>query len=136
MTSQTTAYATWDGARRFYGVGGLNPKDYDRVFARRNPKGRFFASDVAELNTAFDQVRAAGGICYAMWHPDRYLNSALHDPRPGIDGTQGSTLVQHLRHVSNRKDVWYVANGWLYRYHYVAENAIVKLVEASDRSSP
>jgi S-adenosylmethionine synthetase len=26
--------------------------------------------------------------------------------------------------VANRKDVWYVANGWLYSYRYVAENVI------------
>jgi hypothetical protein len=122
---ESTDYATWDAARKFYGVGGLNTKDYDRVFARRTPKGRFFAADVAELNAEFDRVRAAGGICYAMWHPDRYLNSVLHDPRPGKDGAQGSTLVQHLSHVANRKDVWYVANGWLYSYRYVAEHASV-----------
>jgi hypothetical protein len=122
---ESTDYATWDAARKFYGVGGLNTKDYDRVFARRTPKGRFFAADVAELNAEFDRVRAAGGICYAMWHPDRYLNNVLHDPRPGKNGAQGSTLVQHLSHVANRKDVWYVANGWLYSYRYVAEHASV-----------
>jgi len=121
----STDYATWDAAHKFYGVGGLNTKDYDRVFARRAPKGRFFAADVAELNAEFDRARAAGGICYAMWHPDRYLNSVLHDPRPGEDGVQGSTLVQHLSHVANRKDVWYVANGWLYSYRYVAEHASI-----------
>lgn len=118
-------YARWDTARQFYGVGGLNTKDYDLVLARRTPKGRFFAADVAELNAAFDHVREAGGICYAMWHPDRYRNSVLHDPRPGKDGEQGSTLMQHLRHVAHRKDVWYVANGWLYCYRYVAEHASV-----------
>lgn len=121
----STVFATWDATRKFYGVGGLNVKDYDRVFARRTPKGRFFAADVAELNAEFDRVRAAGGVCYAMWHPDRYLNSVLHDPRSGKDGVQGSTLVQHLSHVANRKDVWYVANGWLYSYRYVAEHVFV-----------
>ena len=121
----STSCAEWDATHKFYGVGGLNTKDYDRVFARRNPKGLFFASDVAELNAAFDVVREAGGIFYGMWHADRYLNSVLHDPRPGKDGVQGSTLMQHLSHVANRKDVWYVANGWLYCYHYVAEHASV-----------
>ena len=33
--------------------------------------------------------------------------------------------MQHLAYVANRNDVWYVANGWLYSYHYVAENAQV-----------
>ena len=120
-----TGYAAWDPRRRFYGVGGLSAKAYDRVLERRSPKARFCASDVAELNAAFDAVYAADGICYAMWHPDRYLNSAIYDPRPGVDGVQGSTLMRHLSHVANRKDVWYVANGWLYSYRYVAENAAV-----------
>ena len=120
-----TSYAAWDPRRRYYGVGGLSAKAYDRVLERRSPKARFCASDVAELNAAFDAVYAAGGICYAMWHPDRYLNSVAYDPRPGVEGVQGSTLMRHLSHVANRKDVWYVANGWLYSYRYVAENAAV-----------
>jgi hypothetical protein len=27
--------------------------------------------------------------------------------------------------VANRKDVWYVANGWLYSYRYVTQHARV-----------
>lgn len=60
-----------------------------------------------------------------MWHPDRYSNSVIHDPRPPVEGVQGSSLIQHLAHVAHRKDVWYVANGWLHCYRYVAENAKV-----------
>ncbi len=118
-------YASWDIFRKYYGPGGLNVKDYDRVFARRNPKGRFFESDVAELNAVVDSVLKAGEICYVMWHPDRYQNSVLYDPTPGQDGVQGSILIQHLNHVANRKDIWYVANGWLYSYRYVADNVSV-----------
>jgi hypothetical protein len=80
---------------------------------------------VAELDEAFDRVYGSGGIFYALWHPDRFRNSVLYDPSPGEDGVRGSTLMQHLAHVANRKDVWYVANGWLYSYRYVAENARV-----------
>jgi hypothetical protein len=61
-----------------------------------------------------------------MWHPDRYRNSVIHDERHGVDGVQGSSLVRHLSHVANRKDVWYVPNGWLYCYRYVAEHANVR----------
>ena len=121
----STDYAAWDTQRGFYGIGGLSTKDYDRVFARRNPKGRFFESDVVELNAAFDAVYGAGGIFYAMWHPDRYRNSVIYEQCPGRNGTEGSTLVQHLCHVANRKNVWYVANGWLYSYRYVAEHVSV-----------
>jgi len=122
---QSTDFAPWNKRYGFYGVGGLNTKGYDRWLERREPKGRYYAADVAELNQAFDKVHRSGGIFYALWHPDRFNNSVLYDPRPGIDGVQGSTLMHHLAHVANRKDVWYVANGWMYSYRYVAENVRV-----------
>ena len=46
--------------------------------------------------------------------------------RTGIDGRRGSTLMQHFAHLAGRRDVWYVANGWLYSCRYVAENARVR----------
>ncbi len=122
----STDYAPWNPSYRFYGVGGLNTVGYDRILERREPKGRFVASDVAELNAAFDKVHQRGGLFYALWHPDRFRNSVLYDRRPGIEGQQGSTLVQHLIHVARRPDVWYVANGWLYSYHHAARNVHVR----------
>jgi len=119
-------YSPWNAEHGFYGVGGLSFKAYDAVFQRRKPAGRYYAADVQALNAAFDEVCRQGRIYYAMWHPDRYRNSVIHDPRPGIDGVQGSSLIQHLGHLANRKDVWYVANGWLYCYRYVAEHADVQ----------
>jgi hypothetical protein len=122
-------YASWNVRYKFYGVGGLSYKAYDAVFQRREPAGRYYAADVQALDAAFDHVHRAGGIYYAMWHPDRYRNSAIYDPRPGTDGVQGSSLLPHLSHVANRKDVWYVPNGWLYCYRYVAEHARVRPVD-------
>jgi len=121
----STDYAAWNPKHRFYGIGGLSTKGYDAVLERREPKGRYYARDVVELDEALDRVVRSGGIFYALWHPDRFRNSVLYDPSPGEDGARGSTLMQHLTHVANRKDVWYVANGWLYSYRYVAENARV-----------
>ncbi len=121
----STGYVPWNAKFGFYGVGGLNAMGYDRILETREPKGRFHAADVQDLNDAFDKACQAGGIFYALWHPDRFRNSVVYDPRPGIDGQQGSTLMQHLAHVANRKDVWYVANGWMYSYRYVAEHARV-----------
>ncbi|HPM80744.1 MAG TPA: hypothetical protein PLF81_08590 [Candidatus Anammoximicrobium sp.] len=123
---ESVDYAPWNAKYRFYGVGGLSYKAYDAVFQSRTPAGRYYAADVQKLNDAFDQVYQSGKIIYAMWHPDRYRNSAIHDPRPGVDGEQGSTLLHHLAYVANRKDVWYVPNGWLYCYRYVAEHACVQ----------
>ena len=114
------AWVPWNEQHRFYGVGGLNTKGYDRILEQHEPKGRFSATDVADLNKAFDQVVQGGGVFYALWHPDRFKNSVLYDPSPGVDGQHGSTLMQHLAHVANRKNVWYVANGWMYSYRYVA----------------
>jgi hypothetical protein len=118
-------YASWNAQHGFYGVGGLSYKAYDRVFQARKPAGRYWREDVEALDAAVEQVYRTGGICWAMWHPDRYVNSVIHDARPPIDGAQGSSLIQHLAHLSHRKDVWYVANGWLQSYRYVAEHAQV-----------
>ena len=118
-------YAPWNTAYNFYGIGGLETKAYDVVFQSRSPAGRYYASDVANLNDAFTTIYNQGGIFYAMFHSDRYQNSVIYDPSPGVDGVSGSTLMQHLAFVANRTDVWYVANGWLYSYHYVAENVEV-----------
>jgi hypothetical protein len=121
----STDYVPRNQRYNFYGIGGLNTKGYDRILETRQPAGRYYATDVADLNAAFDKVYESGGVFYALWHPDRFRNSVVYDPRPGIDGQQGSTLMQHLAHVANRKDVWYVANGWLYSYRYVAEHVQV-----------
>jgi len=115
----------WNDERHFYGVGGLNTKGYDRILEQREPHGRYNAADVADLNQRFDEVVETGGVFYALWHPDRFKNSVIYDPRPGIDGQQGSTLMQHLAHVANRRNIWYVANGWMYSYRYVADRARV-----------
>ena len=119
-------YASWNSEHGFYGVGGLSYKAYDAVFQRRQPAGRYYRKDVAALDAAFDEVYRKGQIFYAMWHPDRYRNSVIHDARSPVEGVQGSSLIQHLGHVARRKDVWYVANGWLHCYRYVAEHAQVE----------
>lgn len=129
----STGYVPWNSRRRYYGIGGHQTKSYDAVMEARRPKGRYYAKDVAVLNQAFDTVYEQGGIFYAMWHADRYQNSVLYDLRPGEDGVAGSTLMQHFVHVANRHDVWYVANGWLYSYRYVAEHA---KVSPADSESP
>ncbi|MDD4872664.1 MAG: hypothetical protein PHR77_19100 [Kiritimatiellae bacterium] len=118
-------YVPWNTKYRFYGIGGLNTKGYDRWLESREPKGRYYAADVANANAIFDRVYQMGGIFYGLWHPDRFKNSVIYDPRPGVEGKEGSTLMHHLAYVANRKDVWYVANGWLYCYRYVAEHVKV-----------
>ena len=129
-TPRATSSSLGTSGTGFTASAGSIPRATMPCWSAREPKGRFYAADVAELNAGFDAVHRTGGIFYALWHPDRFLNSVIYDPAPGVDGVRGSTLVQHLAHVANRKDVWYVANGWLYSYRYVAENAVV-----SDRAN-
>lgn len=125
----STDYVPWNSEHRYFGIGGFQTKSYDAVLEAHRPKGRYYAEDVAALNQAFDAVHKRGGIFYAMWHADRYQNSVIYDPRPGVSGMAGSTLMQHFAHVANRQDVWYVANGWLYCYRHVARH--VKLSRSS-----
>ncbi|MBN1983197.1 MAG: hypothetical protein JW795_16805 [Chitinivibrionales bacterium] len=116
-----TNFASWDSTYQYY-RGGLETKSYDVVFEAHTAKARFYAADVTNLNSAFETVYNKGGIFYAMWHPDRYKNSVIYDNRTPIEGTQGSSLMQHLTYVAGRKDVWYVTNGWLYDYQRAVEN--------------
>jgi len=125
----SVAFTPWNREHGYYGVGGLSTIDYDRVIARSKPAGRFDAAGTDQLNRGFDAVLKTGGIFYALWHPDRYSNSVLYDHAPGVDGRRGSTLMQHLTHVADRKNVWYVANGWMYSYRFVAENVGVTAID-------
>jgi len=130
----STDYVPWNSQYQFYGIGGRQTKSYDAVMEARMPKGRYYAEDVAVLNRAFDKVYEQDGIFYAMWHADRYQNSVIYDTRPGVDGAVGSTLIQHFAHVANRHDVWYVANGWLYCYRFVAQHAEVSMCQHETRT--
>jgi len=121
----SAGYDPWNPTYDYYGIGGFETKAYDAVFQARSPSGRYYASDVAELNNAFDNTYNNGGIFYAMFHSDRYQNSVIYSTDAPVDGVSGSSLMEHFKHVANRTDVWYVANGWMYSYHMVAERANV-----------
>ena len=121
---ESTIYATWDNDHQYYGIGGKQTASYDALLQAEKPAGRYNAADVGALNSAFDATYKAGGISYAMWHADRYSNSTIYSTSTTGSGT-ASTLMQHLAYVSNHKDVWYVANGWLYSYRTVAERVNV-----------
>ncbi len=121
----STVYALWNSTFNYYGSGALETKAYDAVFESRSPAGRYYTSDVTNLNSAFDTVYNSGGIFYGMWHSDRYSNSIIHSTDTPVEGVSGSSFMQHLAHVANRNDVWYVANGWLHAYRMVAQNARV-----------
>jgi hypothetical protein len=124
-------YEPWNTGYQYYGIGGLETKSYDSVLQSLSPAGTYSESAVNELNTAFDNVYNSGGIFYAMFHSDRYANSVIYNPT-----TNTSTLMEHFRHVSNRTDVWYVANGWLYSYHMAAERAVIEQLTSESEYYP
>ena len=65
----------------------------------------------AEANASFDAVYNAGGIYHLLDHPaDQHWYSPT------------ATLPYHINYIKNRENVWYVAFGNLYLYHYVQEN--------------
>jgi hypothetical protein len=105
----STDYASWNSTYKYY-YGMPHTKGYDNLFGGGS-------SAVTELNTAFDTVYNNHGVFSGVFHPSSYSNSVIY--------SSGSVLMQHLSHVANRKDVWYPANGWMYSYRMVAENALV-----------
>jgi len=67
---------------------------------------------VEPLNELFDSVYENGGIHHMMCHPRC------------VDWVGGAVL-EHLDHVANRPDVWYVGFGHLYAYHYMDERNVI-----------
>jgi hypothetical protein len=124
-------YEPWNTVYSYYGIGGLETKSYDSVLQSLSPAGTYSLSAVNELNNAFYSVYDTGGIFYAMFHSDRYDNSIIYNNSPN-----SSTLMEHFRYVANRKDVWYVTNGWLYSYRMVAERASVTQESSSTEYYP
>jgi PKD repeat protein len=72
--------------------------------------GSMGTEDLESLNGGFDVVYAGGGVYHLMSHP--YSIS---------DWTPSGCLCQHLDHIKNKTDVWYVPFGALYMYHYCQE---------------
>jgi hypothetical protein len=71
-------------------------------------------SDLAQLNTAFDNSLTNGSIYHVMLHPNTL----------SATGEWGKGYIPgHLSHISNRTNVWYVNFGALYLYHLLQDNA-------------
>jgi len=93
------AFATWDAGNYIYNRAGctLNAE----------------SETESSMNNAFDAVYAAGGI-YNIWvHPTN------------VSWADGSMMANHLDHIKDKKDVWYVGFGALYLYHFIQERDLV-----------
>ncbi|MBL8214479.1 MAG: polysaccharide deacetylase family protein [Bryobacterales bacterium] len=86
---------------------------YTQVVQHRNGR-KDDTIDVAAINAKFDEVYRKGGIYHFMSHP-QWLDF-------GPDGF----YEQHLRHVSGKKDAWYVPMGPLYAFRTIRDSTAVK----------
>ncbi len=80
-------------------------------------------TDLSSLNSAFDEAYNNGKIYHLMWHSPQETTSGCW----GVDYTEGSYFHQHLDYIKEKKDVWYVAFGHLYLYHYVKDRNIISV---------
>ena len=101
--SEIYGFSSWRGNDEFYGPSGYSIR-----------MGTDAVEDLDLLNGAFDRALASGGIYHLNMHP-----WALGD-------TEWSTYGDaHLDYIRGRTDIWYVAFGHLYLYHYVTDRDLV-----------
>ncbi len=99
------SWATWDNENGLYNRVGYS--------CRMGTNGWQILSN---LNAKFDQVYADGGIYHLSFHPwaiDENAWEAYGD--------------NHLDHIKEKNDVWYVAFGHLYLYHFTQERGMVSV---------
>lgn len=98
------AFAHWDS------LNGL----YERIGAAVLADT---ATTPAYLNARFDFAYDHGLIHHLLCHPR-------------LVDWQSGPVPEHLDHIANRPDVWYVGFGHLYAYHYLAERDVIHEVSA------
>lgn len=104
-------------SRLFY-WGDNNFSDWDNMLNKFSPVGASIevgsssywgSTNIIELNSTFDSVFSSNGIYHLMTHPNI------------LEWEQDFTW-DHLEHISNRNDVWYVGFGHLYLYRFLSES--------------
>ena len=95
-------FPAWDAGNGVYSPFGVS-REVGPAMA-----GFIGTGDSTDLNTAFDDAVARGGIYYLMCHPSI------------VEWTKAYTW-SHLNYVSDRKDIWYASLGQLFVYHFAQE---------------
>ena len=95
-------FPAWDAVNGVYSPFGVT-REVGPAMA-----GFIGNGDSTDLNTAFDDVVARGGVYYLMCHPSIIEWAAAY-------------TWSHLNHVSDRKDIWYASLGQLFVYHFAQE---------------
>jgi hypothetical protein len=92
-------FSDWDSTlNKFYPVGASIEVGSSSYWG---------STDIIELNNTFDSVYLSNGIYHLMTHPNI------------LEWDQDFTW-NHLEHISNRLDIWYVGFGHLYLYHFLS----------------
>lgn len=102
-----TSFDVWDAANGVYGRSTMRVEPSDAG-----------EHNVATLNGYFDACYALGQIYHLMIHP--FLISDWDEP---------GYMAQHLNHLKDKDDVWYVGFGALYMYHYCEERGKVTVAK-------
>jgi len=71
------------------------------------------SNNLANLNRAFDTAVAANGVYHMMCHPQVLSGGEWSKPY----------THEHLKYISNRKNLWYVSMGHLYLHHFLQDDA-------------
>ena len=94
-------FSDWDNTlNKFYPVGGSIEVGNSSWWG---------STDVIELNNTFDTVKSSNGIYHLITHPNI------------LEWDQDFTW-DHLEHIANRKDIWYVGFGHLYLYRFLSNS--------------
>jgi hypothetical protein len=80
----------------------------DGLYARTKSSADASSSST-NLNARFDLDYQAGNIYHVFSHPWGDLGNV----------TNGTKWTEHITHIGNRKDCWYVGFDHLYMYHYL-----------------
>ncbi len=106
LSNLVSSWSVWEEPVNTYGRTGIT--------ARMGSDG---TEDLSELNNTFDDVYDNDGTYHLNFHPWALNTDAWAD--------YGDA---HLDHLKERTDVWYVAFGHLYLYHYTQERGKVRVI--------
>jgi hypothetical protein len=100
--------STWNKELQMYERMGLSAEIGDDLLTHSN---------ITLLNDRFEHVLINHGVYHLNIHPEK------------INWNNEGFAVQHLKFISNRKDVWYVSLGLLYIYNLTIHNSTVRMIK-------
>jgi hypothetical protein len=95
---------------------------WDSEYGLYNKTGALLGDELTlqQLNDAFDNCYSESLIYHMYFHPSAWWIA-------GGGNWDNGVIAQHLDHIKNKKDVWYVGLGALYAYYFVQERGIIQV---------